>query len=205
MLNNVIYYLIRFISRLEPSAIYKSNIDKSAKIGSGSQVVNSEVRRYSYTGKKCTLINVDMGSFCCIADNVVIGGLSHHIDHVSMSPIFHNGHNIFGKNFSDFPAPISKKTFIGNDVWIGSRALIKEGVKIGDGSIIGMGSVVTSDVPAFTIFAGCPARLIRNRFPVEVAERLLASKWWLLNEKKLKSSCKLFSNPKLYLSFINKE
>lgn len=54
---------------------------------------------------------------------------------------------------------------IGNDVWVGTRAIILHGVTVGDGAVIGAGSVVTRDVPPYSIVAGNPARLIRERFP----------------------------------------
>ncbi len=52
---------------------------------------------------------------------------------------------------------------IGNDVWIGSRVIILGGVKIGDGAIIGAGSVVTHDVPPYSVVGGNPARIIKSR------------------------------------------
>jgi maltose O-acetyltransferase len=52
---------------------------------------------------------------------------------------------------------------IGNDVWIGGRVIILPGVKIGDGAIIGAGSVVTKDVSEYDVVAGNPARVIKNR------------------------------------------
>ena len=57
-----------------------------------------------------------------------------------------------------------RPVYIGNDVWIGDRALILPGVHIGDGSIIAAGAVVTKDVPPYSIAAGVPARKIRDRF-----------------------------------------
>ncbi len=52
---------------------------------------------------------------------------------------------------------------IGNDVWIGTRVIILPGIRIGDGAIIGAGSVVTKDVENYTIVAGNPARIIKKR------------------------------------------
>jgi maltose O-acetyltransferase len=52
---------------------------------------------------------------------------------------------------------------IGNDVWIGTRVIIMPGVKIGDGSVIGAGSIVTKDVPPYSVAVGAPAKVIRIR------------------------------------------
>lgn len=67
---------------------------------------------------------------------------------------------------------------VGNDVWIGYEAVILSGVTIGDGAIVGARSVVTKDVPPYTIVGGVPARPIRRRFGQETADALLALKWW---------------------------
>jgi virginiamycin A acetyltransferase len=74
--------------------------------------------------------------------------------------------------------PIKGDTIIGNDVWIGQNATILPGVKIGDGAIIGMKSVVGSDVEPYTIVAGNPAKVIRKRFDEELIELMLKLKWW---------------------------
>ena len=57
----------------------------------------------------------------------------------------------------------SFKVEIGNDVWIGARAIIMPGVTVGDGAIIGAGAVVTKDVPSCAIVGGVPARVIKMR------------------------------------------
>ena len=67
---------------------------------------------------------------------------------------------------------------IGNDVWIGYKAVIMAGVHIGDGAIIAARAVVTKDVPPYTIVGGTPAKEIRKRFDAEVIEQLLILKWW---------------------------
>lgn len=73
---------------------------------------------------------------------------------------------------------VSKKTVIGNDVWIGFGAIIISGVNIGDGAIVAAGAVVTKDVPAYAIVGGVPARVLKMRFPSTVLEKLLSLKWW---------------------------
>lgn len=52
---------------------------------------------------------------------------------------------------------------IGNDVWLGAKCVVLSGVTIGDGAVIAAGSVVTRDVPAFTVVGGVPARVIKAR------------------------------------------
>jgi virginiamycin A acetyltransferase len=63
-------------------------------------------------------------------------------------------------------------------VWIGYDTLIMPGVTIGNGAIVSSRSVVVSDVPAYTIVGGNPARPIRQRFSPEAVETLQAVAWW---------------------------
>ncbi|NLE05976.1 MAG: CatB-related O-acetyltransferase [Crenarchaeota archaeon] len=68
---------------------------------------------------------------------------------------------------------------IGNDVWIGHSALILPRVRsIGDGAVIGAGSVVVNDVPDYAIVAGNPARIIKYRFSDDAIAYLKSEKWW---------------------------
>lgn len=67
---------------------------------------------------------------------------------------------------------------IGNDVWIGYKAIILAGVKIGDGAIIGTRALVTKDVPAYSIVGGVPAKIIRRRFSEDIINELKILKWW---------------------------
>lgn len=83
-------------------------------------------------------------------------------------------------------ALIYKKLTVGHDVWIGANAIILPGCcNIGNGAIIGAGSIVTKDVPPYSIVAGNPARMIRMRFPQQVIASLEASEWWLLSKAEL--------------------
>lgn len=76
--------------------------------------------------------------------------------------------------FDGAPAPIT----LGHDVWVGDQAMIRGGVTLGDGAVVGARSLVTRDVPPYAIVAGSPARVIRYRFPEPVIARLLAARWW---------------------------
>lgn len=75
---------------------------------------------------------------------------------------------------------------IGNDVWIGYEAVIMAGVHIGNGAIIAARSVVTKDVPPYTIVGGVPARPIRTRFDEETIRKLETLKWWDWSAEKIR-------------------
>lgn len=79
-------------------------------------------------------------------------------------------------------------TIIGNDVWIGTEALIMPGVTIGDGAIVGARSVVVKDIPPYTIAGGNPAKPLRKRFDEETIEALQTIKWWDWTVEKIEAN-----------------
>ncbi len=132
------------------------------------------IHRYDYYPEKLII-----GKFCQIASgvNFVMSGANHQMNAVTTFPFY-----IFEGWEQNVP-PLSEMpqkgdTVIGNDVWIGQNATIMPGVKIGDGAIVGMNSVVASNVEPYTIVAGNPARKIRQRFDNELIDLLLRFKWW---------------------------
>lgn len=121
-----------------------------------------------------------IGKFCAIAKGVqfIMNGANHKLSGFSTFPfyIFGNGWENAMPQAGDLP--YKGDTVIGNDVWIGFDALIMPGVKIGNGAIISSRSVVTSDVPAYTIVGGNPAKIIKKRFPEETIATLEKLAWW---------------------------
>ena len=123
--------------------------------------------------------HLTIGKFCMLASGVefIMNGANHLSKAVSAYPFA-----IFGGEWSNSMEgkvyPTKGDTVIGNDVWIGYRATILPGVTIGDGAIIGAYSVVTNDVPSYTIVGGNPAQLIRKRFDDTTIARLLEVSWW---------------------------
>jgi acetyltransferase-like isoleucine patch superfamily enzyme len=120
---------------------------------------------------------IEIGSFCSIAEEVVIfGGGEHRTDWITTYPLrIAFGDPLAGKD----GLPASKgKTTIGNDVWIGYRAVILSSVTIGNGAVVGACAVVTADVPPYSIVAGNPARVVKQRFDDRQIEELLRSGWW---------------------------
>ena len=159
-------------------AIKGSKLHYTAKVDSGALVVESEMNKYSYIGQFTSIHNSKVGSFTSISSYCEIGAGGHPTNWVSTSPVFYNVRSILRTNFAKNELDAFKQTEIGNDVWIGTHCMIKSGVKIADGAIIGMGSVVTKDVGPYEIWAGNPAKLIRKRFDDETISALLETKWW---------------------------
>jgi acetyltransferase-like isoleucine patch superfamily enzyme len=120
---------------------------------------------------------IQIGSFCSIAEEVsIFGGGEHRSDWITTFPL----RIAFGDELANKDGhPASKgPTVIGNDVWIGYRSVILSGVTIGNGAIIGAGSIVTKDIAPYSIVAGNPAVHIKYRFSeVEVAQ-LQILRWW---------------------------
>ncbi len=183
LLDTIKYGVARVLNR-KPSAIRNSVVDKTASVGNGAQIVNCKIGRYSYLYGTMA-VQTEIGAFCSIAAGSSIGGGSHPTDWVSSSPVFYKGRNVLKTNFSQNEYEEYKKTIIGNDVWIGSKCLIKGGVTIGDGAVIGMGSVVTKDVPPYEVWAGNPAKFIKKRFDDETIEKINQIQWWSWNDDKL--------------------
>ena len=196
------YYWSKFMKKIRGSSVVGSFVHKTSKIEAGSAFVNSKMDKHSFCGYDCEINQTIIGKFCSIANNVVIGGGMHPMNWVSTSPVFYEGRDSVKTKFSTHTREALRTTVIGHDVWIGQNVIIKQGVSIGTGSVIGMGSIVTKDVDPYTIVAGNPAKLIRNRFDDFIIKNLMQSKWWDMNEKKLNSVSKYIKEPELFLEKI---
>lgn len=194
----------KLAKKLRGSAIVNSRIHRTSKVESGSHIVNTTFDRYSFCGYDCEIINCDIGSFCSIAGHVVIGGAEHPMEWVSMSPVFFEGRDSVRAKFSTHVRAAAKRTVVGHDVWIGEYALIKQGVTIGNGAVIGMGSVVTKDVEPYAVVGGCPAKVIRKRFDDGTASSLEEIGWWDFDCDKLREYAKYFTNPADFIDRVRK-
>lgn len=123
-------------------------------------------------------IKLEIGSFCSIADGVVILlNVDHRTDWVTTYPfsvLWSECRHLVGH-------PTSKGDVnIGHDVWLGYGATILSGVTIGTGAVIGCRAVVAQDIPPYAVAVGNPARVVRMRFTEGTISRLIASCWWAL-------------------------
>ena len=200
-MNQLSYYWGKFVQLyLTPRIINNCRIDKTSRVCSGSILNNVFIGKYSYIGHKCSINECEIGNMCSIAGECVIGGSAHPIKWVSTSPVFHAEHNVLEKYFGNKHFKVRTKTIIGNDVWLGSRVMIKGGVHIGNGVVIGMGSVVTKDIPPYEIWAGNPAHKIRDRFEKDISVGINRLSWWNLEEKYFQRLAEYIDDPELFLS-----
>lgn len=153
----------------------------SGQLGDSKLIVG----RYTY-GLESTEVNgmmkgVDLiiGQFCSIAPNVTFHlAFDHRTDWVTTYPFGFIHKDQLGSDEPD-GYPTSKGSIvIGNDVWIGKGATILSGVRIGHGAVVAGGAMVTKDVADYTIVAGNPAQMVKNRFSDEIKSILLELKWW---------------------------
>lgn len=189
------YYLARILRRTFIPSFKQCQIDKTAKVASGSALTKVKMDRYSYVGSYTHITDTEIGSFCSIGGNCGIGGGIHPLQYVSTSPAFLLGRNILGKNFAQIPYHSSERVIIGNDVWIGEYAYVMPGITIGDGAVVGAHAVVTHDVEPYTIVAGVPAKEVKKRFDSETIDKLLEVQWWGWTEEKLEKFGSSFDDP----------
>jgi acetyltransferase-like isoleucine patch superfamily enzyme len=202
---NLGYFWAKALKILNRPAMRDCNIDRRASVGSGSNLINVTMGKYSYMAKNNSMVNVQIGSFCSIASYCAIGSGGHLIEAVSTSPVFLEGRNALKEHFAEFKDVSDKPVVIGNDVWIGENVFIIAGVCIGDGAVIGAHSVVTHDIEPYAIVAGAPAKTIRLRFERETIEKLLEIRWWNWPDEKLKVDGKYFDKPEHLLASLNKQ
>jgi virginiamycin A acetyltransferase len=190
--------------------IRNSVIGQLGQVDVGAQISNCELSGNVEVGRRCVLDScnlransrlaigdysiltgpisiiadlnpVTIGKFCSIAPDVSIWE-SMHDYHRLTSYFIHS--SVLGEDFRKdavSKGPVS----IGNDVWIGTKSVVLSGVTIGDGAIVGAGSIVKKDVPAYTIAVGNPAVPVRSRFPLDVISELQELRWWDWDEARI--------------------
>lgn len=141
-----------------------------------------------------------IGKFCAIAAGTkfIMGPANHRISSVTTYP-FHVFGGVWAENTPPHLDQLPRKgdIVVGNDVWIGRESVILPGVHIGDGAIIAARSVVAKDVPAYTVAGGNPVRVLKQRFPEDLVQLLLAWRWWDLPPAELAEAVPLLCDPDL--------
>ena len=157
---------------------FLSFVRKKHHIGCGTHIDKTSlvddktsIGMHTYIGNYCKVTKAIIGNYCSIGDNVTIGPGEHNIYDISTSHLFFEGR--------DWYEELTRaECIIENDVWIGVNAVIRRGVTVSHGAVIGANSYVNKDIPAFSVVAGSPAKVIKYRFPSYIQEKILASQWW---------------------------
>lgn len=158
-------------------------ISKNVEIGKFTSINGPGTRISAHINK------IKIGNFCSIASNVIIQEYYHRYDRITS---YYINQNIFKES-------VEKDIFskgdiiIEDDVWIGSNSVILSGVTIGRGSIIGAGSVVTQNIPRYSVVGGNPAKIIKKRFKEETINILENLGWWNWNIDKIIVNKDLFN------------
>lgn len=159
--------------RLEGGELYSSTLRRILEYYHGVRV-----GEYSYG--ECMIpgsfpAGVTIGRYVSVAPGVRVFLRNHPMERLSMHPFFYNSR--LGAVEEDTISTGSLE--IGHDAWLGERAVVTAGCnRIGIGSVVGAGAVVTKNVPDFSVVAGVPARILRYRFSEETRELIKASRWW---------------------------
>ena len=93
---------------------------------------------------------------------------------------------------------------IGHDVWIGGHSTILPGVTIGDGAVIGAGSVVSKDIPPYAVAVGCPIEIKRYRLSESQIAAMQRIQWWNWEDEKLKDIKSMFNNIDAFIGKYDK-
>lgn len=175
----------------------------------GRNFLSNYVRLYetkmgyaSYCAKNTELSKVCIGKYTSIGPYVTNFGAIHPTEkYVSIHPVFYSENKLLGMAYVDKQKYDEYRytsnrylNEIGNDVWIGAKAILLGGITIGDGAVVAAGSVVTKDVPPYAIVGGVPAKLIRYRFSEEERYFLKNLQWWDKDEDWIKKHADLFDD-----------
>lgn len=193
-MRRLLKYLITFYykiinlrkGRISSSAIVlrKCHFEGNNAVGDNTYLSGTSFGYGSYVGFGCEFSNCKIGKYCSLGSNVRVVSATHPVSgFVSTHPAFFSDSYRFRyvkklKFQEHLRNEEGYECTIGNDVWIGDNVLILGGCKIGDGAIIGMGSLVLHDVAPYSVVAGVPAKEIRKRFSDDVIEDLKKIQWW---------------------------
>ena len=174
---------------IHPEAwVHDSILGPWTRVGSRCGLSETIFGAYSYIVSDAIASYARIGKFCSIAHGARINpgnhptwkAAQHHFSYRARS------YDLGPEDDEEFfEWRRSHQVTIGHDVWIGDTAIVLPGVSIGTGAVVGAGAVVSRDVPDYTIVVGVAAGPLRERFPKDIQEQLLAIAWWDWSHDKL--------------------
>jgi phosphonate metabolism protein (transferase hexapeptide repeat family) len=177
---------------IDPTAkLRDTEIGAYCEVGARTTLLEVTMGDYSYVVNDSQITYTSIGKFCSIAAMTRINPGNHPMQRASQAHFTYRASAYFPGESDDaafFEWRRQHHVDIGHDVWIGHGAIILPGRNVGTGAVVAAGAIVTKDVPAYTIVAGNPVRIIRRRFPEDIADRLTALAWWDWNHETLRTA-----------------
>jgi len=175
---------------IDPTAsVRESTLGAYTEVGARTTLTEVEMGDYSYVVNDSQVIYATIGKFCSIAAMTRINPGNHPMHRATQAHFTYRSSAYFPGEADDtefFTWRRSHRVMIGHDVWIGHGAIVLPGRSLGTGAVVAAGAIVTKDVPAYTIVAGNPARVIRRRFPELTADKLMQLAWWDWDHQRLR-------------------
>jgi chloramphenicol O-acetyltransferase type B len=190
----------------EGCEVMDSKMGYFSRIKSHSHLRSSTLGDYSIVSNYSVISASEIGKFNSIGYGNYIGLWEHNMWVTTHSFYLYEGSGGFVQGYQTYEKD-STVTKIGNDVWTGANAVILKGIEIGDGAVVGAGSVVTKNVPPYGIVVGNPADVIRFRFDQDAVSYLLKLKWWDLPRETIQEmvDLKLWDNIDKIREYFNKK
>jgi len=181
--------------------VHRCEFERGVAVGDGSYLVHANIGAHSYLGPRSIVAHATIGRYCAIAADVAIGTGSHPLErNVSIHPMFYLHRPpkwglVEADSFQEF-----RHTIVGSDVWIGTKAVLRDGIEVGHGAVLGAGAIATRDLEPYGVYVGAPARLVRFRFSNEEIAKLLAARWWDRDEQWIRRNARYFDDVGRFLA-----
>lgn len=155
------------------------------KISRGSKLLSKATRVGFGTNVNGPLLTkgtgeVVIGKYCALGHGITMISSNHDVGAINLNLALASRINLRVSHDSE-----KLGVSVGHNTWIGDQVIILPGVNIGNGCVIGAGSVVTKDIEDYSVACGCPARTIKRRFTESKREIINASQWWNLDESEI--------------------